>query len=132
MNKEIRKAISDEIFRRHGYRFMEAKIKPVHIANALMRAEHECVGRMSVLKQLFQATLNQSAIEDRLTAAKGLVENHRERWGRLGEAEDLRSSALMTKVLPLRSTCCDEYLDCRSGSTQGFVAPSRGLGSDRP
>lgn len=104
MNKEIRKAISDEIFRRHGYRFMEAKIKPVHIANALMRTEHKCVGRMSVLKQLFQATLNQSAIEDRLAAAKGLVENHRERWGRLGEAEDLRSSALMNKVLPLIRT----------------------------
>lgn len=104
MNKEIRKAISDEIFRRHGYRFMEQKIKPVHIANALMRTEHECVGRMSVLKQLFQATLTQSAIDDRLTAAKSLVESHRERWGRLGEAEDLRSSALMTKVLPLIRT----------------------------
>jgi hypothetical protein len=104
MNKEIRKALSNEIFRRHGYGFMEAKIKPVHIANALMRTEHECVGRMSVLKQLFQATLNQSAIEDRLAAAKVLVENHRERWGRLGEAEDLRSSALMTKVLPLIRT----------------------------
>ena len=46
MNKELRKAISDEIHRRHGYRFMEAKIKPVHIANSLMRNEHECVGRM--------------------------------------------------------------------------------------
>lgn len=104
MNKEIRKAISDEIFRRHGYRFMEAKIKPVHIANALMRTEHECVGRMSVLKQLFQATLNQSAIDDRLEAARSLVSNHRDRWGRLGETEDLRSSALMTKVLPLIRT----------------------------
>lgn len=104
MNKEIRKAISDEIFRRHGYRVMEQKIKPVHIANALMRVEHECVGRMSVLKQLFEATLAQSAIDDRLKAAKSLVESHRERWGRLGETEDLRSSALMTKVLPLIRT----------------------------
>jgi hypothetical protein len=104
MNKEIRKAISDEIHRRHGYRFMEAKIKPVHIANALMRTEHQCVGRMSVLKQLFQATLNQNTIDHRLEAARSLVENYRERWGRLGEADDLRSSALMTKVLPLIRT----------------------------
>lgn len=104
MNKEIRKAISDEIHRRHGYRFMEAKIKPVHIANALMRTEHQCVGRMAVLEQLFQATLNRNTIDQRLEAAQALVENHRERWGRLGEADDLRSSALMTKVLPLIRT----------------------------
>ncbi len=104
MNKELRKAISDEIHRRHGYRFMEAKIKPVHIANALMRAEHQCVGRMGVLEQLFEATLNRNTIDKRLEAAKALIDAQRERWGRLGETDDLRSSTLMTKVLPLIRT----------------------------
>lgn len=104
MNKELRKAISDEIHRRHGYRFMEAKIKPVHIANSLMRNEHECVGRMSVLEQLFEATLNRNTLEKRVEAAQALIDSQRERWGRLGETGDLRSSALMTKVLPLIRT----------------------------
>lgn len=104
MNKELRKAISDEIHRRHGYRFMEAKIKPVHIANALMRTEHQCVGRMTVLEQLFEATLNRNTIDKRLEAAQALIDSQRERWGRLGETDDLRSSALMTKVLPLIRT----------------------------
>lgn len=104
MNKELRKAISDEIHRRHGYRFMEAKIKPVHIANSLMRNEHQCVGRMGVLEQLFEATLNRNTIDRRVEAVQALVDSQRERWGRLGETEDLRSSALMTKVLPLIRT----------------------------
>jgi hypothetical protein len=104
MNKELRKAISDEIHRRHGYRFMEAKIKPVHIANSLMRNEHLCVGRMDVLEQLFEATLNRNTIDRRLDAAQLLVDAQRERWGRLGETDDLRSSALFTKVLPLIRT----------------------------
>jgi hypothetical protein len=104
MNKEIRKALSDEIHRRHGYRFMEAKIKPVHIANALMRVEHQCVGRMAVLEQLFHATLNRNPIGQRLEAAQTLIDSQRERWGRLGESDDLKSSPLMTKVLPLIRT----------------------------
>ena len=104
MNKEIRKALSDEIHRRHGYRFMEAKIKPVHIANALMRVEHQCVGRMTVLEQLFHATLNRNPIGRRLEAAQTLIDSQRERWGRLGESDDLKSSPLMTKVLPLIRT----------------------------
>lgn len=83
---------------------MEAKIKPVHIANALMRTEHQCVGRMAVLEQLFEATLNRNTIDKRLGAAQALIDNQRERWGRLGETGDLRSSALMTKVLPLIRT----------------------------
>lgn len=104
MNKELRKAISDEIHRRHGYRFMEAKIKPVHIANSLMRNEHECVGRMGVLEQLFEATLNRNTLDQRTQAAQALIDSQRERWGRLGETDDLRTSALMTKVLPLIRT----------------------------
>lgn len=104
MNKELRKAISDEIYRRHGYRFMEAKIKPVHIANSLMRNEHLCVGRMGVLEQLFEATLNRNTIDRRLEAAQSLLDTQRERWGRLGETDDLRASNLMTKVLPLIRT----------------------------
>lgn len=104
MNKELRKIISNEIHRRHGYRFMESKIKPVHIANALMRIEHQCVGRMVVLEQLFEATLNRNTIDKRVEAVQTLLESQRERWGRLGENGDLRSSVLMTKVLPLIRT----------------------------
>jgi len=47
MSKQLRKALTDELQRRHGYKVMETKIKPVHIANALMRSEHRVVGRMS-------------------------------------------------------------------------------------
>ncbi|HBO3902598.1 hypothetical protein [Pseudomonas aeruginosa] len=101
MNKDLRKAISDEIHRRHGYRFMESKIKPVHIANALMRSEHECVGRMGVLQKLFEATLSKSNVERRVEAVQALLDDKKERWGRLGETENLKSSVLMTKLLPL-------------------------------
>ena len=104
MIKELRKSISDEIHRRHGYRVMEAKIKPVHIANALMRNEHQCVGRMTVLEQLFEATLTRNSIDKRLEAMRAMLDSQRDRWGRLGEADDLKSSALMTKVLPLIRT----------------------------
>ena len=37
MSKQLRKALTEELRRRHGYKVMETKIKPVHIANALMK-----------------------------------------------------------------------------------------------
>lgn len=37
MSKQLRKPITEELHRRHGYKVMEVKIKPVHIANALRR-----------------------------------------------------------------------------------------------
>ncbi|KWK67136.1 hypothetical protein WM16_26880, partial [Burkholderia ubonensis] len=83
---------------------MEAKIKPVHIANSLMRTEHQCVGRMSVLEQLFAATLNRNTLDERVSAAQAMLDGQRDRWGRLGETDDLKSSVLMTKVLPLIRT----------------------------
>jgi len=104
MIKQLRKSISDEIHRRHGYRVMEAKIKPVHIANALMRNEHQCVGKMSVMEQLFEATLLRNSIDKRLGAVQTMLGSHPDRWGRLGETDDLKSSTLMTKVLPLIRT----------------------------
>ena len=45
MSKQLRKALTEELQKRHGYKVMETKIKPVHIANALMRSEHRVVGR---------------------------------------------------------------------------------------
>lgn len=33
MSKQLRKPITEELHRRHGYKVMEVKIKPVHIAN---------------------------------------------------------------------------------------------------
>ena len=62
MSKQLRKALTDELHRRHGYKVMEAKIKPVHIANALMRSEHQCVGRMTVLEQLFVAVIGYQVV----------------------------------------------------------------------
>lgn len=104
MSKQLRKAITEELHRRHGYKVMEAKIKPVHIANALMRTEHESVGRMTVLQQLFEATLNKNSIDRKLAAVRSMLDAQRDRWGALGQAPDLKSSPLMTKVLPLIRT----------------------------
>lgn len=104
MSQVLRKALSDELLRRHGYRTMEAKIKPVHIANALMRVEHQCVGRMGVLEQLFVATHRKNSMEQRVAAAQAMITMQRERWGALGQVTDVRTSALMTKVLPLIRT----------------------------
>jgi hypothetical protein len=104
MSKQLRKAITEELHRRHGYKVMEAKIKPVHIANALMRTEHQCVGRMTVLEQLFEATLTKNSIDRKLTAVRSMLDAQRDRWGALGQAQDLKSSPLLTKVLPLIRT----------------------------
>jgi hypothetical protein len=104
MSQTLRNALSDELHRRHGYRTMETKIKPVHIANALMRVEHQCVGRMSVLEQLFMATYKKNSTEQRVAAVSAMISSHKERWGALGQVNDIRTSPLMTKVLPLIRT----------------------------
>lgn len=89
MSQLLRKALSDELLRRHGYRTMEAKIKPVHIANALMRVEHQCVGRMSVLEQLFVATYKKNSTEQRVAAVQAMIAGQKERWGALGQVNDV-------------------------------------------
>jgi hypothetical protein len=104
MSKQLRKPITEELHRRHGYKVMEVKIKPVHIANALLRAEHQCIGRMPVLEQLFEATLTRNSIETRVAAVNAMLESQRDRWGALGQVQDVKSSPLMTKVLPLIRT----------------------------
>lgn len=101
MEAQLREVISDELRRRHGYGLMTSKIKPVHLANALLREEHQTVGKMTDLKDLMRATAPRGTAEDRLDAARRMVERNRERWGRLGEDEDLRRSPLVTRVLPL-------------------------------
>lgn len=83
---------------------MEAKIKPVHIANALMRVEHQCVGRMSVLELLFVATYKKNSTEQRVAAVQRMITSQKERWGALGQVNDIRTSPLMMKVLPLIRT----------------------------
>lgn len=104
MSKQLRKALTDELQRRHGYKVMETKIKPVHIANALMRSEHRVVGRMSVLQQLFEGTLARNSLDKRVAAVRSMIDSQRDRWGALGQASDLKASPLMTKVLPLIRT----------------------------
>jgi len=69
-----------------------------------MRVEHQCVGRMGVLEQLFVATHRKNSMEQRVEAAKAMITTQRERWGALGQVTDVRTSALMTKVLPLIRT----------------------------
>jgi len=104
MSKQLRKALTEELQKRHGYKVMETKIKPVHIANALMRSEHRVVGRMSVLQQLFEGTLPRNSLETRVAAVRSMIDSQRDRWGALGQAADLKASPLMTKVLPLIRT----------------------------
>lgn len=104
MSKPLRTALTDELQRRHGYKVMETKIKPVHIANALMRSEHRVVGRMSVLQQLFEGTLARNTLDQRVAAVRSMIDSHRDRWGALGQTSDLKSSPLMNKVLPLIRT----------------------------
>ncbi len=104
MEAQLREIIGEALRRRHGYGLMEGKIKPVHIANALLREEHQLVGRMTDLKNLMAATASKETPEDRLDAARRMLERNKERWGRLGEETDLRRSVLMTRVLPLLRT----------------------------
>lgn len=104
MEGQLRELLGRELRRRHGIGMMEGKLKPVHIANALMRAEHQSVGRMSDLRNLMAATASRETPEQRLDAARSMLERSRERWGRLGEEADLRKSILMTRVLPLLRT----------------------------
>ncbi len=104
METQLRELIGGELRRRHGIGLMESKIKPVHIANALMREEHRVVGRMADLKHLMTATAAKETPERQQEAARRLVERSRERWGRLADEPDLKKSVLMTKVLPLLRT----------------------------
>lgn len=104
MEAELREVIGEELRRRHGFGMMEGKIKPVHIANALMREEYRQVGRMSDLKYLMAATAARETADERLAAITRMLERNRERWGRLGEEDDLRRSVLATRVLPLLRT----------------------------
>ncbi|ACC69438.1 hypothetical protein PPMP20_09050 [Paraburkholderia phymatum] len=126
MSKQLRKAITDELHRRHGYRVMEAKIKPVHIANALMRVEHECVGKMNVLQQLFEATVAKNSLDQKLNAARLMLDAQRDRWGALGQTADLKSSALLNKVLPLLRTLlgADGALFGTSPDLSSFSSPT--------
>lgn len=104
MEAQLREVIGEVLRNRHGYGLMEGRIKPVHIANALLREEHQRVGRMGDLKHLMAATASRETPERRLEAVRRMLERNRERWGRLGEETDLRRSLLMTRVLPLLRT----------------------------
>lgn len=104
MSKQLRKPVNEEFHRRHGYKVMENKIKPVHIANALMRTEHQCAGRMPVLEQLFEATLSRNSIDKRVAAVQSMLDSQQNRWGAFGRTQDIKSSPLMTEVLPLIRT----------------------------
>src|ERR1700680_1116833 len=104
MEAQLRELIGEELRRRHGIGMMEGKIKPVHIANALMREEHKLVGRMVDFRHLMAATASRESPEQRLESARKMLERNRERWGRLGEDPDLHKSVLMTRVLPLLRT----------------------------
>jgi hypothetical protein len=126
MSKQLRKSVTDELHRRHGYRVMEAKIKPVHLANALMRIEHECVGKMNVLQQLFEATVAKNTVDQRLSAVRSMLDAQRDRWGALGQTPDLKSSALLNKVLPLLRTLlgADGALFGTSPDLSSFSSPT--------
>lgn len=104
MEAQLREMLGEELRRRHGFGMMGDKIKPVHVANGLFREEHQIVGSMRDLKQLMTATAPKETPKVRLEAAELMLERNRERWGRLGEVDNLRDSTLMTRVLPLLRT----------------------------
>lgn len=104
MEAQLREVIGDELRKRHGYGAMTIKIKPVHIANALLRTEHQVTGRMGDLAYLFAATAARESADAKLEAARRMLERNIERWGRLGDEKDLRRSILITRVLPLLRT----------------------------
>ncbi|MHB0668617.1 hypothetical protein [Roseomonas mucosa] len=100
----LHEVIGRELRRRHGIGMMEGKLRPVHVANALMRSEHGTTGRMLDIKMLMTATASNQSSEARLTATKAMLDASRDRWGRLGEEKDLRRSTLVARVLPLLRT----------------------------
>ena len=100
----LHEVIGKELRRRHGIGMMEGKLRPVHVANALMRSEHGTTGRMSDIKMLMTATASKESSETRLAATRAMLDASRDRWGRLGEEKDLRRSALVARVLPLLRT----------------------------
>jgi hypothetical protein len=104
MESFLHDVIGKELRRRHGIGMMEGKLRPVHVANALMRAEHGTIGRMSDIKMLMTATASKESSETRLRATQAMLETSRNRWGRLGEEQDLRRSTLVSRVLPLLRT----------------------------
>lgn len=100
----LHEVIGKELRRRHGIGMMEGKLRPVHVANALMRAEHGAYGQMSDIRMLMTATASKESLETRLRATQTMLETSRNRWGRLGEEKDLPHSTLVSRVLPLLRT----------------------------
>ena len=111
---------------RHGYGCMTGKLKPAHVANALMREEHQAVGRMGDLNHLMLATAPRESHETRVQAIKTMLERNRDRWGRLGEEENLRQSLLMKQVLPLLRTiiATDGATFGKSSAFASFSSPT--------
>lgn len=97
----LRDVLNHELLERHGYGMLHSKLKPVHLANALMRSEHRCVGDMHELKLLLAATKDGNSDSKKIQAVEKLIDRSRERWGRLGEGQDLGASVLVQRVLPL-------------------------------
>jgi hypothetical protein len=126
METSLREILGNELRRRHGFGMMEGKIKPVHVANALMRTEHEQVGRMRDIGYLMTATASRESQEERLQAVARMLEANRERWGRLGEEDDLRRSVLATRVLPLLRTilATDNAAFGKSPEFSSFSSPT--------
>ncbi|MCY1072548.1 hypothetical protein OV090_47820 [Nannocystis sp. RBIL2] len=73
MEAQLREVLGHELQRRHGYGVMEGKIKPVHIANALLREEHQIVGKMSDLKHFMAATAMKDTADQRLAVVESVL-----------------------------------------------------------
>ena len=59
----LHEVIGKELRRRHGIGMMEGKLRPVHVANALMRSEHGTTGRMADIKMLMIATASKESAD---------------------------------------------------------------------
>lgn len=127
LESRIRQAIADELRRRHGYGMMEEKIKPVHLANALLRESHHKVGELKDIVHLMAATAPRADARMKQSAVDLLLERSRDRWGRL--SEPIHRDALQRRVLPLlrRLLASDGAAYGLSPDKSSFSVPTAGL-----
>lgn len=100
----LTKLIKRELTKRHGLDLMNDRIKPVHIANALYRESLGAVGKTKNLEYLFKYTARKASESERTDAMTKLLENSKERWGRLADTGLSKEGALGKRVLPMLRT----------------------------
>lgn len=132
LEKRVRHQLAAELMRRHGYGMMGEKIKPVHLANALLRASHQRSGDLNDIQHLMTATAAGSTADEKRQAVERLIGGSRERWGRLGEPGN--RDALQRRVLPLlrRLLASDGSANGATPGQSSFSVPTASLTTPDP